>query len=321
MVEARDRVGGRTFSRDGWVDLGATWFWDGEAATRDLLAELGIGTFAQAIDGDALFAQAGGVMRLEGNPIVGPAHRFRGGAQALAHALARRLPPEAVRTGTAVRSIAFSSDGEAHVETTDETIAGAAVAVAVPPAVAAASLAFAPALDPSLMHALAGARTWMGDAVKAVARFEQPFWRAAGLAGTAISHVGPFREIHDHSGADAGEFALFGFAASEQFAGLAPERIAERFGQQLTELFGADAAAPTAIEAVDWRRDPFTAPERWADHAGTHYHGLPVLWEPHLDGRLVFCATETAQAYAGHLEGAILAGHRAAAQLLTTLGR
>jgi monoamine oxidase len=40
-----------------------------------------------------------------------------------------------------------------------------------------------------------------------------------------------------------------------------------------------------------------------------------------VDGRLVFCATETAQAYAGHVEGAILAGQRAAAPLLTTLGR
>jgi len=81
------------------------------------------------------------------------------------------------------------------------------------------------------------------------------------------------------------------------------------------------AAAPTAIEAVDWRRERHTAPERWADREGTHHHGLPVLWEPHLDERLVFCATETAQADAGDVEGAILAGHRAAVQLLATLWR
>jgi monoamine oxidase len=320
-VEARDRVGGRTLSRDGWVDLGATWCWDGETATDTLLSALGIGTYPQFADGDALYEQRGGVVRLDGDPLAGGGHRFEGGAQAIATALARRLPAETVRTSTTVHAIDARQAGPVRVATTAGTVTAVAIAVAVPPAVAATAIDVAPTLDPELLHALAGARTWMGDTVKAVARFDRPFWRAAGLSGTAVSHAGPFRELHDHCGTDVGEYALFGFAAAEAFAETPPDAIPDHFRRQLRALFGESAPRPTAVDVMDWRREPHTSPPRWADHAGTHYYGLPVLREPHLDGRVVFCATETAQAFAGHIEGAVLAGARAAAQLLATVGR
>ena len=51
----------------------------------------------------------------------------------------------------------------------------------------------------------------MGGITKVVARYADAFWRRSGLSGSAISHVGPMREVHDMSGVDGVPGALFGF--------------------------------------------------------------------------------------------------------------
>src|SRR5687767_13018591 len=63
-----DRTGGEDA-----LDLGATWFWDGEQRVQDLVARLGLDTFAQHTAGSAIFQDAKGTHRLQGNPIDGPA--------------------------------------------------------------------------------------------------------------------------------------------------------------------------------------------------------------------------------------------------------
>jgi monoamine oxidase len=81
VLEARDRVGGRTSStrtRDGTVDLGASWSWPQEPLVQALAVDLSVATFAQSLDGDALFEpDARGVRRLDGNPVDVPSARFR----------------------------------------------------------------------------------------------------------------------------------------------------------------------------------------------------------------------------------------------------
>jgi monoamine oxidase len=68
--------------------------------------------------------------------------------------------------------------------TTDTATVGASVIVlAVPPALAVESITFTPALPPGVIEAAQAVHTWMSDTVKVVARFEEPFWREAGLAG------------------------------------------------------------------------------------------------------------------------------------------
>jgi monoamine oxidase len=46
------------------------------------------------------------------------------------------------------------------------------------------------------------------------------------------------------------------------------------------------------------------------------YYGVPLLRLSHFDGRMVFGSTETGPAFPGYLEGAVLAGRRAAGQAL-----
>jgi monoamine oxidase len=310
-------VGGRAFSEAGWIDLGATWFWDGQPAIAETVESLGLSTYPQVLDGDALFEQpTGEAVRLDGNPIDRPARRLHSGMQSVPLELARRLPAETVRTGSAVRSVAFETDGSVVVETDAGTFAASAAVLAVPPALAAESIAFTPALSPGLVQAAHAVHTWMSDTVKVIARFEEPFWRDAGLAGAALSHVGPFCEFHDHSGPDAGQAALFGFAPAARLGGASVSEIGARFREHVVRLWGPAVPEMIDILMADWSSDPFTAATSPATPSTFWYYGTPVLRLPHLDGRLLFGSTETASAFPGYLEGAVLAGRRAAGQAL-----
>ena len=144
VLEARDRVGGRLLTVGG-LDLGATWFWPGEPRVQALIAELGLATHPQHLAGDALYHSPEGAQRITGNPIDVPSGRFVAGAQALAQAIARRLPAGVVRLGQPVREIRAGSD---LIEA--RTPAGAVVArhlvLALPPALAVARIAFSPRL-------------------------------------------------------------------------------------------------------------------------------------------------------------------------------
>lgn len=322
-LEARDRVGGRTLSTSGWVDLGATWFWDGEVAMAETVASLGLVPYPQAVAGDALFEQPDGTsVRLAGNPIDAPAWRLPGGVQSVPLELARRLPEAVVQTGVPVGSVTFASDGSVQVATPDGTVTGRVVVLAVPPKLAVESIGFTPTLPPGLLRAASAVHTWMSDTVKAVAVYDEPFWRRGGLAGAAFSHAGPFREFHDHSGAESSQAAIFGFAPAAALREAASEGdMAELFTAQLARLLGPEGRHPSSVRVVDWSRERFTATPGPARSPASSYYGNPVLGAPHMDGRLLLASTETAPAFGGHLEGAVLAGRRAAGHALDSLDR
>lgn len=319
-LEARSRVGGRTHSTGGWMDLGATWFWDGEPAVAETVASLGLVVYPQAILGDALFEHPDGTSeRLAGNPIDVPAWRLKGGMQSLACALARLLPERVLQTGTPVRSVTFKDGGSVRVEADGQTVVGRMVVVAVPPNLLVESVAFSPALPVALLRAASAAHTWMSDMVKAIASFEEPFWRTRGLAGAAFSHAGPFREFHDHSGVEPEQAAIFGFAPAAALDGAADQAVIARFIAQLVRLWGPRAREPSAVHIVDWSRERFTASVGRAKTSASWYPDNPILRVPHMDGRLALASTETAREFAGHLEGSVRAGRRAAGQALDLL--
>lgn len=314
--EARERVGGRLLSLDdgGPVDLGATWFWPNEPVVQALVEQLDVPVFPQPLDGDALFeADSTGAARIRGNPIDAISSRFAAGAQSLATRLAARLPAGTVRLADAVVRVAVH-DGGVDAEAVSGRTTAAHVIVALPPALAVDTITFDPPLDERVRSVAALTAVWMGGVVKAVATFDEPFWRRSGLAGSVVSHVGPFREIHDHSGPDGSPAALFGFAAAEQLAGSTPEQIGGAFGEQLCRLFGAGAPAPRRIHVVDWSRERHTSPRAPSPHATTGTYGHAVFQEP-IAGRVHWASTETATEYAGHIEGALRAGASAAARV------
>lgn len=321
-LEARERVGGRASSwpvGGGHLDLGPTWFWPGETAIEALVAELGVDVFAQHLDGDAVLEpDTGPVRRVRGNPIDVPSGRFRHGAMSLAEGMRASLPPYAeVRLGTSVDRIVR---GPAGVEVRATSPGGArvaveagAVVVAVPPALAVQRIAFDPALPLDVAAAARSTPVWMGSIVKAVAVYERPFWRTAGLAGAAISYRGPFREVHDMSGPGGEPAALFGFAPAETVVGSGAE-VADRFVDQLVRLFGEEARTPRTVRCVDWSQEEWTTPAETAPVPAGGF-GHPALRRL-VGDRLAWASTETADRGAGHLDGALRAGRHAAALLL-----
>jgi len=319
--EARDRVGGRLMSVSGdtgVVDLGATWFWPDEPHVQALVDQLGIGTFEQSLAGDAMYeADARGPQRLSGNPIDVRSRRFAQGAQALSQRVAEQLQPGTLRLADPVTSVDVRED-RVLVHGAGGTVAASHVVLAVPPALAIERIAFAPALPERVRIVAANTAVWMGAITKAVAVYDGAFWRDAGLAGAAVSHLGPFRELHDHSGPGASPAAIFGFAGSDQFAGATIPQVAAALTEQLTRLIGPPAADPRQVHVVDWSRERWTSPTNPSAHASTTTYSHPQLQDPVL-GRLHWASTETAPACAGHIEGAIRAGTHCAGTIVRLL--
>ncbi|MBE8474860.1 flavin monoamine oxidase family protein [Streptomyces justiciae] len=318
-LEARGRVGGRLLSAaapPGALDLGATWYWDGEPRVADLAARLGIATFEQHLAGDTLVQDTAGVRRLPGNLLDAPARRFTPGADTLAHALAAQLPTDAVRLDSPVTAIHPGEGGALEVRTPTRVLHTDQVIVAVPPALALANIDFGTHLSPGLVRLARATPVWMGAVAKVVARYPSAFWREAGLAGAAFSRTGPLQELHDMSGPDARPAALFGFAAAQA---LGPD-FAPAVTAQLAQLFGPDAAEPEALHIQDWSSERWTAPPAVHQLADYSLFGHPLYQQPALDGRLHWASTETAAEHAGHIEGALAAAERAVAASLTTEG-
>ncbi len=298
-VEARDRPGGRLLSVE-TLDLGATWFWLGERRVRDLVERTGVAVFDQHLAGDAVYESATGISRVPGNPIDVPSHRYGDGAESLVAALVTKLPE--LRFGTPVTNISADTAG-LRVTTSATVFRAQHVIVAVPPALAVSFASGVLSLE--LGRLAAKTPVWMGAITKAVVRYAEPFWREQGLAGAAISMVGPLREIHDMSGPGGAPAALFGFAMGAVSAETAVD--------QLVRLYGPRAASPEQVHIQDWSQERWTSPPDV--HARTDYSwfGHPLYTQPAADGRLHWACTETATAFAGRVEGALAASARAVA--------
>ena len=309
VLESRDRVGGRLRTHvapTGRYDLGATWFWPGERRIAALVDELGIATHEQYLAGDAMYQAGSRVQRIAGNPIDVTSGRFTDGAGSLADALAARLAG-IVSLSMPVHALE-QHDDRLQVHHRLGVVTARHVVLALPPALAVHRIEFRPGLPVDIVHLAQRTPVWMGNVTKIVATYPEPFWRHHGLAGAAISHTGPIRELHDMSGPNGRPAALFGFAP------LGPLDAAPTEGQvidQLVELFGPDASSPTEVVIADWRGDLDTTPPHASPALAADTYGHPSYQEALAGGRLHWSSTETSRTSPGHIEGALAAAQRA----------
>lgn len=316
VLEAHDRIGGRLRSEPvrsgGRVDVGATWFWPGERRVADLVRQLDLRIHDQFIDGDAMFDAPGTATRLVGNPIDVPSFRFADGADSLTSALADALPTGVIRLSHPVTAIDASGSGVVvHVGTLQWR--GRTAILALPPAVAVARIEFSPPLPEPLAGLARSTPVWMGATTKVVVTYADTFWRADGLAGAAISHRGPLREIHDMSGPNGTPAALFGFAPG----GGAIDQASVI--EQLVGLFGPCAADPNDVVVVDWAADSVTAPAGLEPSTAYQLFGHPLYREALFDHRIMWASTETGIVSPGHIEGALEAAEHATRTIAAAL--
>lgn len=244
--------------------------------------------------------------------------RFVGGSAQIPRLLAERLGPR-VQLSAPVRTVR-RADEAVVVETDRGRVRGRALVLAMEPG-QAGKIEFDPVL-PADRDRLQ-ARWQAGHGAKLFAVYDEPWWRAEGLAGVAFGPP-PIPLVQDLSPNEADEgilCALF-FAGSAVVARHAAQLADERRTRAmvldaLEAYFGPRAREPRELHVCSWDGD------RWSDGCGSQ---LPMgtlstvgqaLRRP--IGRIVFAGAETGAM--DFMEGAVTAGQRAAREAAALVGR
>ena len=158
----------------------------------------------------------------------------------------------------------------------------------------------------------------MGAVNKCIAVYDTPFWRDAGLSGQAICDEPPVKAVFDASPKSGLPGMLMGFMegpdAREHAAGSSDDRRAIVLAT-FAKLFGERALSARHYIDVAWPN------ERWSGGCYAALFG-PGVWTKLGDtvrrpeGNVHWAGTETATRWNGYIEGAVLSGERAAAEVL-----
>ena len=320
LLEGRDRLGGRIESAtagNSHYDLGPTWFWPGQPRIAALIDQLGLTFFEQFADGILTYEdEHGQVQRGRGFASMAGSLRVQGGMGALVDALALTLPQDRIALSQRVTHLTRGADMIDVKCQSGASLSARKVVLALPPRLAS-TFTYAPALSPDAVRAMQDVPSWMAGQAKAVAVYNKPFWRDAGLSGDGMSRRGPLVEIHDASPAAGGPYAMFGFIGTPPNAREDVARLQEAIRAQLGRLFGPEAAAPTQLFLKDWAFDALTSMPLDLQPLYTHpRYGRPAVLQGLWDGRLLFAGTEVAPEFGGYLEGALEAADDVFAMLV-----
>ena len=333
IIEARERVGGRILSLDqtcrpseDGFDLGPSWFWpEMQPGLTALVEELDLATFPQHNDGDVIFERMSRetAWRYRATHQESQSMRVVGGSGRLIDALVKQLPHETVLIETCVKQMMFGASRVtltlAKPDASEDTLVAEQVIASIPPRLLA-RISFSPTIDSATENHWRETPTWMAPHAKFFAVYDRPFWREAGLSGTAQSLVGPLAEIHDATTA-SGKAALLGFlgVGTEMRSSLKEADLTKSCLEQLARLYGPQALHPHATIFKDWATDPFTAsPEDRS--SGGHPESSAAPWVTGAwQERLSLGGSETSAMEPGYMAGAVSAAKHAVAEVMQRL--
>jgi monoamine oxidase len=246
--------------------------------------------------------------------------RFLGGSQTIAFKIAAGLGNRVVLSSP-VREIIQSGSG-VTVHSDKVTVKAKQAIVAIPPALAA-RIDYEPILDfqrDQLMQ-----RYGQGTLTKVAAVYDRPFWRDAGLTGTAVDTGFPVSATFDDSppfaSSSRGPGVIFGFVGGDnarRYSGMSPADRQAAVLAQYANYFGPQAQNAigffeTAWSGEQWTRGcPVGIPS-----TGTLLAYGPWIRQP--SGRIHWAGTETSQYWNGYMDGAVRSGERAADEVLHVL--
>ncbi|GAA4962451.1 NAD(P)/FAD-dependent oxidoreductase [Kineococcus glutinatus] len=241
--------------------------------------------------------------------------RVVGGLQQVPLRLAAELG-DAVLLERPVHRVEWDERGEGVVvHTTDRTVAARFAVVAVPP-VLYPRIGFSPAL-PRLVQQ-AHQHQSFGLVIKVHAVYERPFWREAGLSGTAFSPYQVVHEAYDNSNHGDGRGILVGFASdvrADALFGLGAAERKQRVLESLAAYYGAEALTPVVYYESDWAAEEWTrgAYATSFDLGGLSRYGaaqrVPV-------GPVHFASSDLAGKGFQHVDGGIRVGREVADAIL-----
>ncbi len=255
---------------------------------------------------------AGGFSTLEES---GLAYRFDGGVQQIPNAIAAKLG-DAVKLNAPVRKI-DQTGSQVTVTTDNGSVNGSQVIVALPPTLAG-RINYQPILPASRDQYTQ--RLAMGATIKCHAVYPTPFWRAKGLNGQILTQD-PVNVTYDNSppsGTPGIMVAFFEGTEARIWAGRPADDIKKEVMATLVKHFGPEAGDPQDYYQVVW------ANEEWSRGC---YCGLPSpgTWTEYKDalrvpvGRIHWAGTESSTVWTQYMEGAVVAGQRAATEAQAAL--
>ncbi len=240
-------------------------------------------------------------------------HLLDGGMPELADRFAQPLS-DRLELSCPVRRIRQLGGG-VEVEGDRVTVRAQRVIITTPPLLAS-RIEYEPALGPEYANLL---RSYVpGAIIRAVATYDEPFWRADGLTGETFAPGSPVVVSIDQSPRDASPGVLSSYAVGQdaiRMATLDPQERRRLWLDELGTRLGPKARSPRAFLDVDWTG------EQWS--LGGMIGHLPTgiltaygqaLRQP--VGRIHWSGAERAVEMHGLIDGAIRSGERAADEVL-----
>jgi len=239
--------------------------------------------------------------------------RFVGGSFVLCQKMAEALGDK-VRLSTPVRQISDWDQPVVSLQTDRGVVRARRVIVAIQPALCE-QIGFSPAL-PALRREMQ--RHWpaYSPGRKTAHVYAKPFWREKGLSGMILQANGPLLWAYDNSPPD-GSIGVINAFVTQATLPSDPQQAQDMLSQIYAQALGEEALHPLQFHDHDWGLDEWSIscvsaipPGFWTEY-GEALHP-PV-------GNLIWSGTETADIWAGYMDGAVRSGRRAALQALQAL--
>ncbi|MET1051594.1 MAG: NAD(P)/FAD-dependent oxidoreductase [Mycetocola sp.] len=290
-LEARDNIA--LFIAEAMITKPAHAF----SALQAILMAASAGSFSHLVDADFILDK-----------------RVIGGLQQVPLLLAEKLGDD-VFLGQPVRRLEWSDAGVTAVAD-GMTVNARHAIVAVPPNLYS-RIDFQPPLPrrQQQMHQ----HLSLGFVIKVHAVYETPFWREAGLSGTAFSPYELVHESYDNTNHDDPRGTLVGFVSDKKADHAFSMNAEERKHAILTSLshyYGEQTMNPVVYYESDWGSEEWTRGAYAAsfDMGGLHRYGAdlrtpvgPIHWS---------CSDLAAEGYQ-HVDGAIRMGRETADAIIS----
>ena len=206
--------------------------------------------------------------------------------------------------------------GHATVHAGGRRFEAARIILAVPP-VMAGRIAYDPPVPAAVASAIAAWGT--GDVIKVFIRYETPFWRTRGLAGTVMWSAPHGLYACDASRDGVSGLVMFiGGRFARHWHGRPEAELQAYVRDRLIEALGEEAGRVTEMAIRDWTDDPWSGGAYGDDvvdpDAGDAEAPLRQGFGP-----IRFASSELSPSYPGYIEGAIVMGRLAAREALAAL--
>jgi len=270
------------------------------SALQSLLMAASAGSFSNLVDADFILDR-----------------RVVGGLQQVPLRLAEALGDDVV-LGSPVRRITWGDDGVTVDADGDLTVVARRVVLAVPPNLYD-RIDYVPTL-PLRRHVM-HQHLSLGLVIKIHAVYDEPFWRADGLSGTAFSPYLPVHEAYDNSNHGDPRGVLVGFASdtrADALLAMDPEARKAAILDSLAHYYGEQARTPAIYFESDWGSEEWTRGAYAAsfDMGGLERFGADLRTPV---GPIHWASSDLAGAGYQHVDGAIRMGRWVADRVLSAL--